>query len=289
MSVAEQKQFVIEQLQRPVADDIKAMADHVRGQFAKESVAAILGYGSCLGGVSTSDSLIDFYVLVRQAKDVSASSLSSTACSMLPPNVYYAEMSFQGRILRTKFAILDIDNFGRWVSDATKNPYFWARFAQPSALVWVAGNDERDQVGEHICQAIKTMLGHCKALSKEDEDLWQRGLVQTYRTELRAEGPARAGEIVARNEQYYRGISQHFGGVAPIKARWFWRRVQGKLFSVLRLLKASFTFTGGADYLAWKISRHSGVEIKLTDWQRRHPFLTAIYLLPGLLRKGAIR
>jgi len=288
MSVDEQQRFVAKALSGTVADDIMAMADYVRGQFDQDSVIGVLGYGSCLRGVSTADSLIDFYVLVRQPSQVSSSILSARACAILPPNVYYSETIFEERPLRTKFAVLDIDTFENWVGDKTKNPYFWARFSQPTALVWVADEEARDKIVSCVAQAVRTMYGHCLGLGG-DENLWQRGLVETYKTELRAEGPARAGEIVARNEAYYREIGEHFGDVEPIGAHWFLRRVQGKLFSVLRLIKASFTFSGGADYLAWKISRHSGVEIKLKPWQRRHPLLAAIYLLPWLLRKGAVR
>jgi hypothetical protein len=61
------------------------------------------------------------------------------------------------------------------------------------------------------------------------------------------------------------------------------------LLSVARLLKAAFTFQGGADYAAWKIERHSGVKIQVTDWQRRHPILASITLLPKLLKKGALK
>ncbi len=288
MSVVEQNRFVADAIATPVDADIQAMADHVRNQFAPGSVAAVLGYGSCLAGVSTSDSLIDFYVLVHKPSQVSTSALSSRACAILPPNVYYTETTFKDRILRTKFAVLDMVTFGNWMSAPTKNPYFWARFAQPTALVWAANQDARAQVAAHIAQAVRTMYGHCLALGS-DNDIWQRALVETYRTELRAEGPSRAGQIVERNKDYYRAIAEHFNDIQPLKAHWFWRRVQGKLFSVLRLLKASFTFTGGADYLAWKISRHSGVEVKLTPWQRKHPLLAAIYLLPMLLKKGAVR
>jgi hypothetical protein len=72
--------------------------------------------------------------------------------------------------------------------------------------------------------------------------------------------------------------------------RW-WRRTQrkGKLLSVLRLAKASATYAGGAEYIAWKINRHAGTSIELKPWQKRHPLLAAISLLPRLLRSGAIR
>ena len=37
--------------------------------------------------------------------------------------------------------------------------------------------------------------------------------------------------------------------------------------SVLRLLKALFTFEGGLDYIAWKLERHSGqrIEVPMMD------------------------
>ena len=47
--------------------------------------------------------------------------------------------------------------------------------------------------------------------------------------------------------------------------------------------------SGGADYIVWKIERHSGEKIVLSPWQRRHPLLAAPLLLPRLLRRGAIR
>ena len=72
--------------------------------------------------------------------------------------------------------------------------------------------------------------------------------------------------------------------------RW-WRHKQrhGKLYSVARLAKASLTFAGGAEYIAWKINRHAGTHIQLKPWQRRHPLLAGLSLLPRLLKSGAVR
>jgi hypothetical protein len=70
---------------------------------------------------------------------------------------------------------------------------------------------------------------------------------------------------------------------------WARRRIEGKALSVLRLAKASATYAGGADYIAWKINRHAGTRIELKPWQKRHPLLAAISLLPRLLKSGAIR
>jgi hypothetical protein len=55
------------------------------------------------------------------------------------------------------------------------------------------------------------------------------------------------------------------------------------------LAKASWTFAGGADYLAWKISRHAGIPVEFTTWERRHPLLAAPFVLWRLARRGAIR
>jgi hypothetical protein len=59
--------------------------------------------------------------------------------------------------------------------------------------------------------------------------------------------------------------------------------------SVARLVKAAFTFQDGAQYLLWKIERHSGVTIEVTPWQRRHPVLASSVLFWKLYRKGAFR
>jgi len=78
---------------------------------------------------------------------------------------------------------------------------------------------------------------------------------------------------------------------SPPEAPMRWRSLQrrGKFLSVIRLAKASFTYAGGIDYLAWKINRHAGTSIAIKPWQRRWPLIGALTLLPRLFRGGAIR
>src|SRR4029453_2676721 len=61
-------------------------------------------------------------------------------------------------------------------------------------------------------------------------------------------------------------------------ARRKWRQLsrRGKLLSMLRLTKASFTYPNGIHYLAWKINRHADTAIVLKPWQRRWPLLGAV-------------
>ena len=114
----------------------------------------------------------------------------------------------------------------------------------------------------------------------------------TYGAELRAERKARASSVVELDPERY----LRFTGPALEAARslrpsgsWTRRRIEGKALSILRLAKASLTFAGGADYIAWKINRHAGTDIRLKPWQRRHPLLAGLSLLPRLLKSGAVR
>jgi hypothetical protein len=274
-------------LAQTVAREITAMAGHARA--SRGDVRAVLAYGSCLRGGATAESLIDLYVLTSDLGGVSSNGLSRLACALVPPNVYYAEMEFEGRSLRAKYAVLPLSLFAAWMT--ANNPYFWARFAQPSGLVFAASeNDRRDTVAA-ICIAVRTMFANARGLSQSSDPLavWIAGFTTTYATEIRAERSTRAESIGAANADYYREAAKLLEAVPALNANWPLRRVTGKLWSIARLVKAAFTFSGGADYIAWKIERHSGHKIELSDWQRRHPVIAGLMLLPQLLRRGAVR
>lgn len=266
-------------LAQPVPREIIAMADHVRANH--EGVVAVLAYGSCLRGVATSESLIDLYVLTSNLIGVSRNAVSRMACAVVPPNVHYAELGQT----RAKYAVLPLALFTKWMR--ADNPYFWARFAQPTALVYGAS----PPVVAALSEAVRTMYANARGLGETADPLaaWGQGFAATYATELRAETVSRAASIVAANQDYYRKAALLLGDIAPAPANWPLRRITGKLWSIARLTKAAFTFTGGADYLVWKIERHSGQKIELTNWQRRHPIIAGLTLLPKLLRRGAIR
>ncbi|HKY89451.1 MAG TPA: hypothetical protein VJM11_00365, partial [Nevskiaceae bacterium] len=70
---------------------------------------------------------------------------------------------------------------------------------------------------------------------------------------------------------------------------WSRRKRLGKPLNLLRLAKAAFTFDGAMDYVAWKVERHSGVKVEVSEWQRRHPLLAAPGLYLRLKRRGVIR
>lgn len=276
-------------LAQSVPPDVAAMAEYLRK--SRSGVAAILAYGSCLRGVSIRQSLADFYVLVDRDADVSANALSLLAARLIPPNVYYAEMQREGATLRCKYAVMTLEAFAARMKRTVSNPYFWARFAQPAALVYASDTASR-RIPKVIANAVDTMYAASRGTVPHERDplmIWQRGFEETYRTELRPESRSRAAELVASNADFYRAAAEALEDAPPLAPSWAWRRFTGRLHSILRLAKAAFTFQGAAEYAAWKIERHSGRKIELTAWQRRHPFLAGLLLLPSLLKRRALR
>lgn len=283
------KEFCKASLARDVPPEIHAMAVVLR--LRHPGAVAILAYGSCLRGVAAADTLMDFYVLTENFSGVSPNIISRVACCIVPPNVYYAETELADQRLRAKYALLPVRLFAKGMTRETNNPYFWARFAQPSALVYARDDKTRDDVVASISEALRTAFANAKALTPETDALaiWTAGFNATYQSELRSEKTNRAASIVFAAPDYYREAGILLASEPPIHVNQTLRRLTGKGWSVLRLIKAAFTFQGGADYIIWKIERHSGEKIILTDWQRRHPIIAGLLLLPALLRRGAIR
>jgi hypothetical protein len=213
-------------------------------------------------------------------------------CRLVPPNVYYAETSHEGRPLRCKYAVMTLARFEERMGSRATNPYFWARFAQPSALVQASSNLNRERVIAALADAVTTMYRAAVASALPETsaaDIWALGFAETYRTELRPESSQRAREIVAANAGFYEDVARLIGRPQVPAVSWRQRRLRGKALSVARLIKAAFTFEGSISYAAWKIERHSDRKISLSPWQQRHPVLTGIMLLPKLLWRGTIK
>ncbi|MGD1880654.1 MAG: hypothetical protein ACFB13_24530 [Kiloniellaceae bacterium] len=298
---------------QPVAAPIAAITEAARQRHG-DAVAAVLFYGSCLRLGSDEDKIVDLYVLVDGYAAAYGAGLRAALNWALPPNVFYLETPFEGRVVRAKYAVVSLADFAKGASGGWFHPYLWARFAQPCRLSYCRDDAVCGTMASALAGSVKKSAGEGLALVGDRftvRDLWVALFRQTYRTELRAEPPERAGEIYDANAAHYETVSTialaDLGAVAaegpaegercwqrtrrPGNAggKWWLRRLQGKLLSVARLVKAAFTFQDGAHYLLWKIERHSGVSIVLTPWQRRHPILASTVLFWRLYRKGAFR
>jgi len=283
------RELVAEELAAPVDPRVARLAAAVAAKHGGAS-RAVLFYGSCLRERQLDGLMLDFYLIVSDYRSAYDRRWLAAANRLLPPNVFY----FEDGGLRAKYAVLSERDFHRRNGPETRSVSVWARFAQPSRLVWAADDNAAQAVIRSVERAAPTLLAAAGRIEGESRLVWwRRAFALTYSAELRAERRGRAGSVVDSDVDRYDRFSEAAIAAIPAlpkaKASWARRRVEGKLLSVLRLAKASATFAGGPDYIAWKINRHAGTQIALKPWQRRWPLLAAITLLPRLLRSGAVR
>ena len=292
--------LVAAELAEPVDRRVSAMAAAIAA-LHPGAARAVLFYGSCLREKQLDGLMLDFYLIVSDYRAAYGKSWMAPANRLIPPNVF----PFQHDGLAAKYAVLSEADFLRLNGPETLSVSVWARFAQPSRLVWSADPAAAGRAAEAVARAAPTLLAAARPLYTGEDplELWRRAFQLTYSAELRSERKGRALSVVdADPERYARfgapalaaaGISL---AVPPSAAqsrqalrRWARMRRAGKALTVIRLAKASGTYAGGIDYLAWKINRHAGTTIEIKPWQRRWPLLAALTLLPKLLRRGAIR
>ncbi|PZU58468.1 MAG: hypothetical protein DI547_10350 [Sphingobium sp.] len=265
---------------------------------------AVLFYGSCLREKNLDGLMLDFYLIVSDYRAAYGKGWLAAANRLIPPNVF----PFEHDGLISKYAVLSEADFARLCGVGAPDPSVWARFAQPARLVWAADDAAGDKAVAAVAQAAPTLVAltlptmEAREAGADPLAVWRAGFALTYGAELRAERAARPGSIVDADPDRYARVGAaalEATGVSPLPdtaeareaARAGWRAMQrrGKRTVLLRLAKASFTFAGGIDYLAWKINRHAGTKIVIRPWQRRWPLLGALTLLPRLLASGAIR
>lgn len=292
--------LIAQELAQPVPVAVRTMAEVVRARHA-EAALGVLFYGSCLRKPESllADSLLDFYLLVDDYKRAYRGGLMAFANKLLPPNVFYLEARHEGATLRCKYAVISLAQFQDGMSRAADNVSLWARFSQQSRLVWTRDAAVIQPVAAACAEAVLTMLGNVLPLvgsAAAAEAVWQRAFEETYRAEVRSEGVSRAVELVDADLERYRrayglaqGSIQGTANAESCAAAWRRRRRTSKLLNFARLVKATFTFDGALDYVLWKVKRHSGVVLPVTDWQRRHPLLSAPVLAWRLYRLGAFR
>ncbi len=291
--------LVAAELAEPIEPRAAALAAAVAARYPG-SARAVLFYGSCLRESRLDGLMLDFYLIVSDYHAAYGDSWLSRANRLVPPNVF----PFEADGLAAKYAVLSEADFARLCAPDADNPSVWARFAQPARLAWAADEGARAMTVAAVAEASPTLLARtlptCEAEPADPLDLWRAAFALTYAAELRAERKTRSGSIVDADPERYRRFTgpvlERARALAPARlgrdaALRGWRRTQrrGKMLTLLRLAKASATFAGGLDYLAWKINRHAGTAIRIRPWQRRWPILGAITLLPRLLARGAVR
>ena len=276
------------ELSTPVDPRVAAMAQAIAAEYPG-SARAVLFYGSCLRESELDGLMLDFYLIVSDYTDAYPKRWMAAANRLIPPNVF----PFQHGGLIAKYAVLSEGDFHRLNGAETRNVSVWARFAQPSRLVWAVDDTARERAVTAVARAAPTLLAAAGVVDGElPLDWWRRAFALTYSVELRAERTGRAQSVVDADAERYERFSIPAMAAIPAGTRggaWGRRRIEGKALSIARLAKASLTYAGGIDYLAWKINRHAGTKIEIKPWQRRWPLVAALTLVPRLIKGGAIR
>jgi len=295
------KHLIAAEIDQPVDPRISAFATDLARPFGDTARAAIF-YGSCLREAQLDGLMLDFYVIVSDYaaayRTAGKSGWLARANALVPPNVFPA--AFDN--LAAKYAVLSEADLARACSMQARDVSVWARFSQPVRLVWSADETARETALAALCAAPVTLLRHAAPLTDTASDdplvAWRTGFTRTYGAELRAERGDRPDKVVDFAPGHYaevgEAIVRAFPDIAAMpraeaESRWAALRRRGKRLTVARLAKASFTFAGGVDYLAWKINRHAGTQITIQPWQRKWPLVAAVFLVPRLLKSGAVK
>ena len=301
---------------REASPAVRVLIDEIQVRHG-EAMQGILFYGSCLRSGDDLDGLVDLYLLVDDYRSAFKSRLQAVLNALLPPNVYYLERKIEGRVVRTKYAVLSLADFQKGTSMRWFHSYLWGRFCQPTGLLYARDEKVREIVVESFARAVLTFTR--RVLPQLDDNftaqqLWSRGLTLSYSAELRSEKPDKRARLYDAAPEYYEEITKlamgaladqieiddssgaviYIQNISPSKrfiSRWAWkfRSWQGKLLSIMRLIKATLTFEGGVDYILWKIERHSGVTVEVEPRLKRRPLIAMWVLSWRLYRKGGFR
>lgn len=290
-------QVVAQECAAPTPEIYRAIPPEIQKDHG-DALFGILLYGSCLWSDDLENNIADVCVIVDDYKKAYKKRWLAMLNGWLPPNVFYREFSGTAGRGRIKAAVFSLEDFQNGVSNWFHS-YLWGRFAQPVRLLYARDAAARRALREALAQAALTLLKAAAPTLEQErnevETIWTRALSLSYSAEYRPEGPARPQRLARLNLESYARLTaaaapalgdllQHQDGERyrcihddPTRRRawraWALRRRQGRVLSVLRLMKAAMTFDGGVDYAAWKISRHTGATIEITPALRRHPLL----------------
>lgn len=314
-------QIITAELFRPAPNEALVLADEIRRRHGV-AIAAILFYGSCLRTQRTEGGVLDFYVLVDSYRAAYSSRVLAWLNAVLPPNVFYLEIKHNTQTFRAKYAVVSTADFTYAASPQSLHSSVWARFCQPTLLVYARDESARMAAIGAIVQAVHTMIARIVALLPassdmtrfQSADLWQRGFAETYRAELRPErtetiqgiykaDPGRYDRVAlaALHELEQSGVLQMHaeGGCLSVTMTaqqrrrawlgWRLRRPLMKALYVIRLVKSAATFGDWLPYVLWKLERHTGMHIEPSERQRKYPILCGWPIIFKFLLRRALR
>ncbi|MCP4340076.1 MAG: hypothetical protein GY799_14595, partial [Desulfobulbaceae bacterium] len=196
---------------------VSLLIDEILASYG-EAVQAILFYGSCLHKGEDLEGLFDLYVLVNRYDSVNRNSMQAALNKLLPPNVFYLEVPLGeqageqtgDKTVRAKYAVLSMDDLQKGTSRRWFHSYLWARFCQPTTIVYLRNEKVAEQVNHAFAQAVVTFVSRVLPRMPEEftiRELWSKGLALTYRSEFRPEQADQQVRLFDARPDYFKEVT----------------------------------------------------------------------------------
>jgi hypothetical protein len=324
--LSELRGLVSAELAVDVRASVEWLAERIRADFG-DAVLGVLFYGSCLRK-ETNEGVLDFWIVVDDYESAYSSGPSPRRSHaflnrIAAPNVYYLEIEHEGETLRTKYGLIDRRDFEVNTSLSARHSYVFARFAQPARLIACRDDAARAFLVGAIAEAIVTMVGRlvCFLPIRAGQirfrvgAFWQLAFRVTYDSERRPESEESIRGLYLADEDRYDEVAilavqiltarGHFDtatthpraidiGLSASKRglqrfRWRMMRPWARAVGLTRLVKTAWTFGDWVPYALWKLERHTGRPLDVSERQRRHPFVYGWPIILPLIFKRNLR
>ncbi|MCL4557358.1 MAG: hypothetical protein M1491_01745, partial [Deltaproteobacteria bacterium] len=278
-------------------------------------IECVFMYGSMLNpGLSTPTSYPDFYIIVDSYAGFYGSRVHTLLNMVLPPNSYFLELSDNGTSMPSKYCVIDKRDLYRCTHyPHIKDFFISGRLAKRIAILYAKDGEFLSGFIDSVYHAMHfnvmfalSDLACTGGFSFDDFMLKLLGL--SYRAEVRTETQDKIAGLYAGERDFYRDVygkflEQEILGRTVEKTDGTYRTVRpysiepgiagfisrSRRRAVYRWPKSIYTFSNYVDYLALKVERTTGENLRLSKWDRRLPLVFGWRHLFRLLKKKAIR
>lgn len=292
-----------------VHDFVSSITTKPRGH---DHVLAILFYGSCLSpGMEHPSSTPDYFVVVDSYLGFYGRKRQAFLNRWLPPNIY--------RYRESKYSVTSLADLSSATGERANDVYLMGRFSKRMALCYFKDETARQAIIDVSALAAAEVLRRSLPLIEEEVTLDQiifMALKLSYLGDIRVEADDKLQKIFQTNAEYYRELyskllqnfiqkfdwikvvadPNHPGAtlynitpepLAKAASLRFIRK--SRIRACLRWPKFALTIDNWVDYIVAKIERAQGIQIQLTERERRWPFIFTWKYIWMLRRRNILK
>jgi hypothetical protein len=292
---------------------IDLFVDHFRRRHG-DALAAVIFYGSCLlAETRTATSFYDFYLLTDAPLRFFGNPWQSALSAVLPPSIFYGQVARAGQPpLRYKSCVISLRQFGLQTSARADDLHHLGRFSKRFALIYARDEATRQLIARGARAALEALLPHSLALLPRVfgvEDLVRQQLSLSYLGEERVAEPTKVERLMMGERTYYLELHrlllarhaertadlrplgedryERVAGIDRCATERFVRRSRRR--GLMRWPKYLLTVDNWLEIQLEKLQRYHGVELELTERQKRYPLIFGWPKFFELRRKGIIK